>query len=237
MHLDPLGEPRLVADQPPQLRAAARSPAVGERGRAGPARRDWCARGARRGGARRWSCPCRPSRRRAPGRCSRARPTARCSGCRKTVHFSHGNSSARSSSSTFVMTRKRRCASGCSNGSASAGSGCGDARRPAGRQLQQRLGRLAGRWSASVEQRVLVRLAHVVEPLRRARRSRAARPRQRRRTAAASAAPALALRRTPGRRSPSPSRGSRRAAPRPSSDASPACAARPSAYASSWWST
>ncbi|MGE4182761.1 MAG: hypothetical protein AB7J34_23290 [Limisphaerales bacterium] len=33
---------------------------------------------------------------------------SRCSGCRNTVHFSHGKSNARCSSSTFVITRKRR---------------------------------------------------------------------------------------------------------------------------------
>ena len=52
-----------------------------------------------------------------PGRAMKARSTSCCcSGCRKTIHFSHGKSRARCSSSTLFITRKRRWASGCSNG-------------------------------------------------------------------------------------------------------------------------
>ena len=81
------------------------------------------------------------------------------------------------------------------------------------------------------EQRVLGRLPHVVQPLGRHAVAEQLVVGTCRRTAAASRGLRRWLRllaRTPGRRSPAPSRGSRRAAPRRSSGASRACGARPS---------
>ena len=90
----------------------------------------------------------------------------------------------------------------------------------------------AGRWSASDQQRVLGRLLDIVQPLGRhavAEQFVVGRVGEKGlHLGGGSARRQLPSARRPGRRSPSPSRGSRPAAPRPSSDASPACAAPPS---------
>jgi len=69
--------------------------------------------------------------------------------CKKTVHFSQGKSSARSSSSLSVMTRKRRCASGCAKGSAPAAVCTGTAGVLPVASSSRASAASAGRWSAS----------------------------------------------------------------------------------------
>ena len=65
------------------------------------------------------------------------------------------------------MTRKRRWASGCSNGLRRNRGGLRHAGLAAGRQFQQRLGRLRRQVVGQDQQRVLGRLLDVAEPLRR----------------------------------------------------------------------
>jgi hypothetical protein len=175
---------------------SAAEPRRGARRRAG--RRRSSAARAHRDGARQVdgavqrddrSCRCRPSPRRAPARCSRARRLP-LRGVEEDVHFSHGARARARAPRRSAITRNRRWASGCSNGSASgAARRLRHARRAAGRQLQQRLGRLGRQVVGEAKQRVLGRLPHVAQPLA-ARRSRAAprRPRPRRAPASAPAA-------------------------------------------------
>ena len=143
VHIDPFGQARLVADQPPQLAFAAHSPACRRRSSAGRGHRDSCAPGRRPGAARRWSCRCPPNRRRAPGRCSRARPTAAASGCRKTVHFSHGIVEGALQLLDVAHDAEAALGVGMIERIGHGGDRLGTLRLAAGRQFQQRLSSLA----------------------------------------------------------------------------------------------
>ena len=69
------------------------------------------------------------------------------SGWRNTVHFSHGASSARSSSSVSTMERNLRCASGCSNGLLSGEITIGALGDPPTAISMRASAASAGRWS------------------------------------------------------------------------------------------
>ena len=112
VNVDAFAKARLAADQSFQLGVQRVRQRVGE-GRQQHTRVGMCCGpDGRRGAAPRWSCRCRPSRRRAPGRCSRAPPIAAARGAGRPSISPTGNRGRACSSSTLVITRKRRCASG-----------------------------------------------------------------------------------------------------------------------------
>ena len=155
VNVDPLGETRLVADQPLQLGLAARSRACRRTSSAVRGRPDCVARemdgAVQRDDGLAGAGGAGDARRAAVVALD---PAARCSGWRKTVHFSHGESSARSQ---FLDVGHRR-GSGAGRPDAANGSAGRDAAaaasrgRAAGGEFEQRLGGLAGRWSARSKQ-------------------------------------------------------------------------------------
>ena len=88
----------------------------------------------------------------------------RCAGCRKTVHFSHGNSSARSSSLCVLHEAESALRVRMCERVRIGGHLCRALRCAAGCELQQRLRRLSRQVVGEIEQRVLVRAANVVQP-------------------------------------------------------------------------
>ena len=171
------GEPRLVARPAASAWSAAHSPACRRRSSAGPARRDACrARCTARCSATMvLPVPAEPETRAGPAVVA-LDPAAAAPGAGRPSTSPTGSRAPAPAPRRWSCTRKRRCASGCSKGSA---SGAATLRRPAGcaagRQLEQRLGglrRAGGRpGPAACPRRRRARR----RATRRARRSRAVR--------------------------------------------------------------
>ena len=181
-----------------------------------------------RGAARRSSCRCPPSRRRAPGRVVALDQLRAAPGGGRPSTSPTGSRARAPAPRRCSSTRKRRCASGCSNGIVATGTArLRDLRRarrspapaaprpPRGQVVGQRRSVSSSAWrTSSSHSRDAVAQQLVVGDVGEERRLR------RRRAARASTYDGHddLLR---------PSRGSRRAARRRSSGASRACAARP----------
>ena len=197
VHLDALGESRLVADQPLQPRLQRVGQRVGERRQQHPRIRVARAPGttARCSATIVLPVPAEPGDARRAGIVA-LDPLRAAPGCRKTVHFSHGkferalqlldighHAEAPLRVGMVERVRRRRPAHGTR----------GVAAR---RELQQRLGGLGRQVIGQVEQRVLGGLTHVGQPLRRHAVAEQRRRRRCRRTAAAWLAAAAASPRT-----------------------------------------
>ena len=226
--LDPLAEARLVADQAPQLGAERVRQGFGE-GRQ---------QDARIGFARaRWTARCRATivlpvpaePKRAPGR-EVALDELALGGMEEDRPLLPRDSPAPAPvPRRCVMTRKRRCASGCSNGSPSRGAAAAIARRAASGQFQQRLGRLGGQVVGQVEQGVLGRGLGLRPAIPRHAVAQQLSSDESAKSAGFGGAVDAASRRRRGTTiSSDASRGSRPAGRRRSSDASRACGAPPS---------
>ena len=244
VHVDPLREPRFVAQQSLQLGAAARSPACRRRSSAARGHRDACAPDAQPGAARRSSCRCPAEPETRAGPCSRARPIAAARGGGKP------STSPRENRARAAIPR-RSLITGIGAGRRDDSKGtCPLVRlRPrlewqsrwlaAGRQLQQRLRSFGGQVVRQRQQRVLGRLLHVVEPLGGHAVAEELvvghpgeeRPWSRRPVSARRSFPPA---RKPERRSPSPSRASRPAARRRSLGCVSSFRRSAQSYALSW---
>ena len=183
VHVEALAQARLVADQAPEPGPAARAPSGSENVVSSTrAFRVGCAPGTRRDAARRWSCRCRPSRRRAPDRRSRARRSSRCSGMQedrplvprvlqRPLQLLDVADDAEAPLRVRVRERvngrlRFRCrVTGSRLLEAMVVAPARSARLPPVASSSSASAASAGRWSGEIEQAVLVGPAHVGQPL------------------------------------------------------------------------